>query len=790
MNATLTFFFGLFILLLFAWYFLTDQERTKRWLGTTLALLLCAFSIDAFLPFDQKIHLGLDLQGGTSFLVRLVPPIPEEGGKPRAITPEMQEQAVEVIRKRVDEFGVSEPVITKEGTDHILVQIPGLSTAQVETARKQLERVAKLEFRLVHPNTDQLVAQIEAGTAFTPPGYVILKSIERRNGQPEKLLVKRRPELTGQDVANARPVFEQRGYEVSLRLTRAGAEAFRRVTRDNINNRLAIVLDNEVVSAPTIQSEIPNGEAVITGNFTSEEARNLATVMENPLQTPVAIDETRTVSATLGQDSIFRGIAAGLAGLAATLIFVLIYYRAAGLVAFIGLAVNGVLLFGAMALFGFVLTLPGIAGIILTIGMAIDANVLIYERLREELEHGKSLRPAIDTAYRKAFSAIVDSNLTTLLKVAILFWLGSGPVKGFAITLTIGIIASMFSALLVTRNIFSWALKLNLVKRISMLHLIKSKSFDFLGKWRAALIGSVILLVASIGAFGLRGTNMFNIDFTGGDFLLVRSATDLSDAQIRTQLTKMGLGNAVIQQETSQQQGKVAHFISIRSPFGTADKIADQLKQGFPAANLTVERSEGVGPIMGTQLATTSLFALGIAILGILAYVTIRFEFSFAIGTIVAMLHDLVITLGIFVMTGREFSLVMVGAILTVAGYSINDKIVVFDRIREGLRSGRKGSIQYLMNASINETLSRTILTSGVTLICMLSLLFFGGPVLADFAFTNVIGVIVGTYSSIFIAAPIVLWWSNLRKKNLRHEVSKPQEAGPKGKPVPAKQVP
>jgi len=542
------------------------------------------------------------------------------------------------------------------------------------------------------------------------------------------------------------------------------------------------------VSAPTIQSEIPNGEAVITGNFTADEARNLATVMENPLQTPVAIDETRTVSATLGQDSIFRGIAAGLAGLAATLIFVLVYYRAAGLVAFIGLAVNGVLLFGAMALFGFVLTLPGIAGIILTIGMAIDANVLIYERLREELEHGKNLRPAIDTAYRKAFSAIVDSNLTTLLKVAILFWLGSGPVKGFAITLTIGIIASMFSALLVTRNIFGWALKLNLVKRISMLHLIKSKSFDFLGKWRPALIGSVIFLAASIGAFGLRGSSMFNIDFTGGDFLLVKSATELTDAQIRGELGKIGLGNAVIQQETSQQQTQVAHFISIRSPFGTADKIANQLKQGFPAANLSVERSEGVGPIMGSQLAATSLFALGIAILGILAYVTIRFEFSFAIGTIVAMLHDLVITLGIFVMAGREFSLVMVGAILTIAGYSINDKIVVFDRIREGLRSGRKGSIQYLMNASINETLSRTILTSGVTLLCMLSLLIFGGPVLADFAFTNVVGVIVGTYSSIFIAAPIVLWWSNLRKGNLRLEVSKPQEAAaPKGKQVAGK---
>ncbi|MBV8143055.1 MAG: protein translocase subunit SecF, partial [Verrucomicrobia bacterium] len=497
--------------------------------------------------------------------------------------------------------------------------------------------------------------------------------------------------------------------------------------------------------------------------------------------------ETRTVSATLGQDSIFRGIAAGLAGLAATLVFVLLYYRAAGLVAFIGLAVNGILLFGAMSLFGFVLTLPGIAGIILTIGMAIDANVLIYERLREELEHGKNLKPAIDTAYRKAFSAIVDSNLTTLLKVAILFWLGSGPVKGFAITLTIGIIASMFSALLVTRNVFTWALKLGWLKRISMLHLIKSKSFDFLGKWRTALIASLILLAASAAAFGVRGNKMFNIDFTGGDSLLVQSATELPEADIRAALGKIGLSSAVIQQEASEQKGHISHFVSIRSPFGTSEKIVHQLEQSFPKANLTVERSEGVGPIMGTQLATTSLFALGIAVLGILLYVTIRFEFSFAVGTIVAMLHDLIITLGIFVLTGREFSLVMVGAILTVAGYSINDKIVVFDRIREGLRSGRKGSIQTLMNASINETMSRTILTSGVTLICMLSLLIFGGPVLADFAFTNVVGVIVGTYSSIFIAAPIVLWWSNFRKGNLRHEVSRPQESVVKGKPIAAK---
>jgi SecD/SecF fusion protein len=262
MHPILTFAFGIILLFLFAWYFLSEREKTKRWLGTSLALLLCVFCIDAFLPFEQKIHLGLDLQGGTSFLLRLVAPTPDEGGSARQITPQMQEQAVEVIRKRVDAFGVSEPVITKQGSDHILVQIPGLNTAQIETARQQLQRVAKLEFRLVHANNDQLIAQIDSGQAFTPPGYVLLNSQEQRNGKPEKLLVKRRPELTGQDISGARAVFEQRGYEVSLRLTRNGAETFRRVTRDNINSRLAIVLDNEIVSAPTIQTEIPNGEAV------------------------------------------------------------------------------------------------------------------------------------------------------------------------------------------------------------------------------------------------------------------------------------------------------------------------------------------------------------------------------------------------------------------------------------------------------------------------------------------------------------------------------------------------
>ncbi len=773
MSPTWTFLFGLFLLCLFAAYFLVEKEQTKRLLGTALTVLLCAFCIYSFYPPSAKIHYGLDLQGGSSFLIRLVPP-KDENGKPRAITPDMQQQAVEVIRRRVDQFGVSEPIITTQGSDRILVQIPGLDTARIDSAREQLQRVAKLEFRLVNPESSKLIPLIESGQTFTPPGYEILNG-KSASGSPQKYLVKKKPEVGGDKVTRAQARFEQRGYEVDLSFNAEGGKIFQRVTSQNIGNQLAIVLDGEVQSAPTIQTEISNNSASITGNFTAQEAQDLASALQNPLQTPVVIDETRSVSATLGQDSISRGLASGLAGLAATLIFVLIYYRTAGAVALIGLAVNGILLFGAMSLFGFVLTLPGIAGVILTIGMAIDANVLIYERLREEMGAGKSLKASIDTAYRKAFSAIFDANLTTLLKVVILFWLGSGPVKGFAITLTLGIIASMFSALLVTRNIFSWLLHFNLMKRISMLHLISSKHFDFLGKWKLSVICSVILLIISGVAFALRGPSMFNLDFTGGDSLVLRSDKPISEAQVRGQLEKVGLGSVVIQQETSVRNQQTVHLISIRAPYGTGQKILGDLKTAPETSGLVIENSETVGPVMGAQLATTSLFALGIAFLGVMIYVAIRFEFSFSVGTIVAMIHDLIITLGIFVLTGRQFSLVTIGAILTVAGYSINDKIVVFDRIREGLHSGRRGTIRSLMNDSINETLSRTVLTSGVTLICMLSLWIFGGPVLDDFAFTNVVGVIIGTYSSIFIAAPIVLWWTNLRKGNLRHEVVRPR---------------
>ena len=456
------------------------------------------------------------------------------------------------------------------------------------------------------------------------------------------------------------------------------------------------------------------------------------------------------------------------------LVFVAIYYRFAGLVAIVGLLVNIILLFGAMSMFNFVLTLPGIAGIILTIGLAVDANVLIYERLREELASGKSLGAAVDAAYDKAFSVIFDANATTLITAAILFWKASGPVKGFAVTLVVGIIASVFSAMIVTRTVFSWALSAGMVKKVTMLHLISGKNFDFLGK-RFLWIGiSLTVIAISIAGFVLRGERNFGIDFKGGDLLMLAAKQSVNETEVRTKIDELKLG----EEPTVQKLRAVdKEFISIRSASGTSEQIVEQLQHTMPEAGFTVEQRDHVGSLVGGEMARTSIWALALGVIGILFYVTLRFEFSFALGAIVALLHDVIITVGLFAIFGRELSLIMVGAILTIAGYSINDTIVVYDRIREGLRSGRKGTIQQIMNASINETLSRTLLTSGCTLLSVAALFFFGGPVLHDFAFAILIGIVVGTYSSIFIAAPIVLWWSGHKGESLSSEVKRAQAA-------------
>jgi SecD/SecF fusion protein len=768
MTPALTFFIGLVVLVLFGWYFATDQGLRKRLLALTLTALLVTFSIVTIWPPQKKIALGLDIQGGTSFLIRLVP-----GDK--TINKGMLDQAVEVIRKRVDYFGASEPIISPVGNDRILVQIPGLDTAKIQEARDQLSRVAKLEFRLVYPDNGERLRAIDAGQQVIPPEYRIevYKHQAEGNEKPieERLLVKKKADLGGDRVSASNAYYGNEGWTVQLKFDSEGGKKFGQITEQYKGHRFAIVLDGVIQSAPVIRDAIYGGDAVITGKFSEQEARELASVLENPLQTPVSIEEERSVSPTLGLDSIRASILAGLVGLAITLVCVAIYYKIPGLIANLALIINLVLLIGALTMFRFVLTLPGIAGIILTIGLSVDANVLIYERLREEMALGKSLKVAVKAAYEKAFSSIFDANVTTLITAAILFWKASGPVKGFAISLTLGILASLFTALIVGRNSLGWFVDTERLKRISMLHLISSQRINFLGKGFLACMCSLALLLAGAMAFYTRGDRNFGVDFRGGDLVTMSAPDKIDIGEVRNALKPIGFGDASIQEST--QGGK--SYITVRTPLNTSDKVEKQIIQAMPNAGFKVEGSERVGALVGGELAKNSLIALGLGILGILIFVTFRFELSFAVGAIVALLHDVLMTVGMFSLLGRELTLTMVGAVLTIAGYSINDTIVVYDRIREGLASGRRGTIEEIMNSSINQTLSRTILTSTVTLIPILCLFFFGGAVLRDFSLAIIIGVVVGTYSSIFIASPIVLWWTRARGRgttSLRREVT------------------
>ncbi|MBA3543614.1 MAG: protein translocase subunit SecD, partial [Chthoniobacterales bacterium] len=598
MSPAITFFIGIVLLVLFGWYFATDFGPRKRLLATLLMALLVAFSIVTIWPPSKKIQLGLDIQGGTSFLIRLVP---AQGDK--ALTKNNLEQAVEVIRKRVDYFGGGEPVISPVGSDRILVQIPGLDPAKIIEARQQLSRVAKLEFRLVYPDNGERLRSIDAGTEVIPPEYRIetykMQAEEGQKPVEERLLVKKKADLGGDRVTESNAYYGNDGWTVQLKFDGEGAKKFGQITEANVGHRFAIVLDGAIQSAPSIRTAIYGGDAIITGRFGEQEARGLASVLENPLQTPVSVEEERSVSPTLGLDSIRSSIFAGLLGLAITLVFVVIYYKFAGLIANVVLIVNIILLMGALTMFNFVLTLPGIAGIILTIGLAVDASVLIYERLREELALGKSLKVALQTAYEKAFSSILDANVTTLITAAILFWKASGPIKGFAISLTLGILASLFTALIVGRNLFGWFVDTEKVKRVSMLHLISPKHINFLSKGFLAAMLSLALLIAGGTAFVIRGDRNFGVDFKGGDLLSLSAAKTVQVAQVREALKPIGLDNEPIQQSLEGER----NFITIRSPINTSDKINTAVREHIPNGEFKVEREERVGALVHEPLA-------------------------------------------------------------------------------------------------------------------------------------------------------------------------------------------
>jgi len=834
------------------------MSRNDLWKWLVLAFL-AVLSAYVVVPPKEKIRLGLDLSGGTSFTVA----IDEErlsanvkAGNPELTDVEVQNQvatilkdadarAIEVIRNRIDGLGVNEPVIQGGKNHRIVVQLPGANAEQRDAAEKSIQSAAFLEFKLVHKQNDQLVDKVLTSGRL-PEGFVssddgrgykraanyneLVKDpdyarrlslfevpdpryafmLEREQGADGQVsyrpvYVLRKAELTGDALSSASVEIEPMTgrVHVSLVFNAKGAADFARLTKaysprgsrnkdSDEGRRLAIVLDDTLYSAPVLKTEIPNGRAVIEGNFKWSEAAVLRNILNaGSLPAPMKILEKRSVESTLGADAIRSGLNAAVLATVLVALFMLIYYSYCGLIANVALVLDLLLLPAGLIVASNilsifvkdaaiakrsldlpVLTMPGIAGIVLTLGMAVDANVLIFERMREEFALGKSARAAVAAGYDRAFLAIFDSNITTLLTAIILFIFGAGPIRGFAITLTAGIIISMFTALVVTRLVFNATVPENRTQPYRMMQFMKNANFDFLRWGKPAGLASLAVIVVTLALFFGRGlknpASVMAVDFTGGASMTYDYAQKADIGEIRKVVADVVKNDATIQyQSTLDGTGNLLLVKTSVMKIGeenVSKMIQAALTQAFPESKFTLAGEEDVGSEVGKDLKRAATKAILFSLIGILVYVSLRFEFGFALGGVIALAHDAFITLGLYSLFGRQVSLTIVAALLTIVGYSINDTIVIFDRIREDLRKDPKTDFRTLCNRAINQTLSRTVLTSLTTLIAVLVLFIFGGGAINDFALAMLIGVIAGTYSTIFIAAPIMLAWYKGRR--------------------------
>ena len=534
----------------------------------------------------------------------------------------------------------------------------------------------------------------------------------------------------------------------------------------NVGRQMAIILDGQLMSAPVLQEQITsNGQ--ITGDFSMQEAATIANALLNPLKAPLEIVEEMSVEPTLGADSVESGTKAAIYGVIAVAIFMLIYYWFAGVVANFALVLNLFILMGVMCYLNAALTLPGIAGIVLTIGMAIDANVLIFERIREELKAGKGIQGAVETGYARAFGTIIDANLTTLIVSVILMIMGTGPVKGFGVTLTVGICASMFTALVVTRLVFDRFRNFGADHGLRLLQQPKLNFMNF-AKGAFGISWALVLIGITIGIS--RGDNALGIDFKGGDRITFNfSENNRQEVEVlRDALGQAGITDNMIQYQSG---GGSRERLQVTVPFGSGDAAETALAKSFVGDEQFKKVSQlRTGASISEDILKSAIKSLLIALFAILVYVTFRYEFSFALGAILAILHDILMTMGIFFLWGGELSSPVMAALLTIIGFSINDTIVIFDRIREDLKLGLPGTFTEIMNVAISKTLSRTIITSGTTLLAAGSLFFFGGGAINEFAFVLLAGVLTGTFSSIFIAGSLVLWRNKGEKPKLADE--------------------
>ena len=701
------------------------------------------------------------------------------------------DKVVEIMSERLNAFGVAETLVRKKGDNAIEIQIPDRTTKQDPGMVEDLQKPAKLEFRIV--NVDSNAPPAQTGEEWTDdegiPYVAMLRSDAEANERP--IWVRRLWSADGEIIEKAYPRQDQMGgWEVGLDFTSEGAQIFADLTgqvaemSDPVTGqpgRMAIVLDSQLESAPSVRQKIDGGSAVIEGNFNQREAKMLSDILNNPLKVSLEIGEKYEVSPTLAAGALSSSLQACILGAVLVIAFMVVYYKAGGLVAVLSVGTNVLLVIACLAgIFQATFTLPGMAALVLTIGMAVDANILIFERIREELKAGKSTENALLGGYEKAFSTIIDANFTTLITASILIWLGTGPVKGFGITLAIGIVTSVFCALFISRLLLTVLVSSGIKNLISLSTIAKSDpraEIDFHKYRKLAFLISWVVVAVGIASIYSNKDKILGIDFRGGEESII-SFSEMVDAEDleSTFASSPEVGEVQHVYRSEVGSGDEASRLVLQTEVGKGREALSLLQAKFPSAELVEEGMSNIGASVSNQITSDAISSVLVALLGILLYVAIRFEMGYAIGAVVATVHDVLMTIGLFVLLGTlsggalcsgQFTAPMIASILMIVGYSINDTIVVFDRIREELELNPVTNLRKIILIAINRVLSRSIITSFTTLLAAISLWIFGAGIINDFAFVFVIGIITGTFSSIFIASPIFYFWHKGDRKHV-----------------------
>jgi SecD/SecF fusion protein len=668
--------------------------------------------------FGSSIDKGLDLVGGTSLLMEI---------KEEKVDQSVIERTIDLISMRVNSDGVSEIPITQEGENRIRIEIPG----EFDTD-KVLETIGK---------TGEL-------TFEDPKGNVL---------------------LTGKEVKEAGAYISQDNkYVVSLELNEDGTEKFAEATKTFLNQNIAIKMDGEILTNPTVNAVISDGKAVIEGMSSLEEANSIASIITSgALPVKLEVSSVKTVGPTIGAEALSLSIKAGMIGMACIILFMIAYYRVPGIVASVAIVLYVSLLLVIFSQFGVVLTLAGIAGLILTIGMAVDANVLIFERTKEELKLGKSIKTSVEVGYSRALSSILDSNITTIIAALVLYFLGSGSVKGFAVTLLIGIIVSIFTALFVTKFLLSNAVNAGWINKPSHFGVKEGKklefnSFKIIEKTKIWFAVSIIITVIGIGFLATKGLN-YGIDFKGGTLITLDMSQQFNKDDVNTIIDKYA------KDKYSTKLADEGKEIQIIVQEGILDEektnnLVNEIKEKYSLEDSALIGKESIGSTVGNELKKKALLALGVASIAMLIYITARFEFSYAAAAIIALLHDVFITISFYAIFGIQANTPFIAAILTIVGYSINDTIVIFDRIRENVKKNRRMDSAEVANISITETMTRSINTSLTTLITIVAV-YVLVPSIREFSLPLIVGIACGAYSSIFIASPLWVIIKNAKQK-------------------------